>query len=94
MKVNKLTTRRRSNAVLEYAKAVIKGQHVTPKAGEWQVKKSGASKTTKIFNNQKDAIEFAKTIAKKQEVELFVYGRQGKIQERSTYKNDFPPRVE
>jgi Uncharacterized protein conserved in bacteria (DUF2188) len=93
MKIKKLTTRRRSDAVLEYARAVTRGQHVTPKAGEWQVKKTGAAKATKLFENQKDAIEFAKKIAKKQEAELFIHSRSGQIRERNSYgSDDFPPR--
>ncbi len=41
-----------------------KNQHVTPKGSHWQVKGAGNSKATKVFNTQKEAITFAKQIAK------------------------------
>ena len=79
-------------SVKDYAKAV-KGQHVTPREGDWQVKKAGSKKATKVFSTQKEAICHARNIAKNQQAELFVHARSGKIRSRDSYGRDpFPPR--
>lgn len=68
-------------------------QHVVPHDGEWQVKGEGASRATKTFDRQSDAIDFARSIAMNQSSELFVHGRDGRIRERSSFGNDpYPPR--
>ncbi|WP_061808767.1 DUF2188 domain-containing protein [Rossellomorea vietnamensis] len=71
-----------------------KNQHVTPHSeGGYQVKGAGNTKATKIFETQKDAISFAKDVAKKQKSELFIHNKTGQIRERNSYGNDkFPPR--
>ncbi|MGO2117437.1 MAG: DUF2188 domain-containing protein [Fusobacterium sp.] len=68
-------------------------QHVTPKGEEWQVKKGGSSKATKLFDTQKSAIEYAKEIAKNQKTELCIHGKDGQIREKNSYGNDpCPPK--
>lgn len=68
-------------------------QHVTPKGDKWQVKGAGNTKATKLFDTQSDAISCAKGIAKNQESELVIHGRNGKIREKNSYGNDpCPPR--
>ncbi|MDD2516245.1 MAG: DUF2188 domain-containing protein [Candidatus Gracilibacteria bacterium] len=70
-----------------------KNQHVVPYNDKWAVKKAGSDKITKSFDNQKNAIEYAKEIAKNNNSELFIHGKTGKIRERNSYGNDnFPPR--
>lgn len=69
-------------------------QHVTPhKSGGWQVKGQNNSKATLRTETQKEAIERAREIARNQESELFIHGRNGRIRERDSYGNDpFPPK--
>jgi hypothetical protein len=43
-----------------------KGQHVVPNGGKWSVRKAGASKVTKTFRTQKEAISEARETAKKE----------------------------
>lgn len=71
-----------------------KNQHVTPHSGGgFQVKGAGNSRATKVFDTQREAISFAKNIAKNQQSELFIHNRKGQIRERNSYGNDpFPPR--
>nr|DAN54181.1 MAG TPA: protein of unknown function (DUF5633) [Caudoviricetes sp.] len=70
-----------------------KDQHVTPKDGKWQVKGEGNDKATKIFGTQKDAIDYAKTIAKNQKSEVVIHGKDGKIRDKDSYGNDpCPPK--
>lgn len=69
-----------------------KGQHVVPHGHDWAVKGAGNSKATIVVETQKQAIEVAKEIAKNQESELFIHGKNGQIRERNSYGNDpFPP---
>lgn len=70
-----------------------KNQHVTPRGSKWQVKGAGNQKATKLFSTQKQAIKFAKGIAKNQQSELVTHGRNGRIRSKDSYGNDpFPPR--
>lgn len=71
-----------------------KNQHVTPsKDGGWQVKGENNKRATARTETQAEAIEIAREIARNQESELFIHGRDGRIRERDSYGNDpFPPR--
>lgn len=64
------------------------GQHVVPAGGKWATRKSGSSRASKTFSTQRDAIEHARSVAKKQKTELYIHGRDGKIRERDSYGSD------
>lgn len=68
-----------------------KDQHVVKNSDQWGVKGEGNSKSTKNFPTQKQAIEFAKTIAKNQKSEVVIHGRDGKIRDSDSYGNDPNP---
>jgi uncharacterized protein YdaT len=68
-------------------------QHVLPRSDGWAVKKAGASRDTKVFDSQSQAIDYAKDVAKRNNSELFIHSRDGRIRERNTYgKDPLPPR--
>lgn len=71
-----------------------KNQHVTPHPeGGWQVKGENNSRATARTDTQIDAISIARDIARRQESELLIHGRDGKIREKDSYGNDsFPPK--
>ncbi|WP_110969133.1 DUF2188 domain-containing protein [Pseudomonas huaxiensis] len=70
-----------------------KNQHVVPHNGSWAVRGAGNSKVTKEFDTQRDAIDYARDIARNQESELLIHGRNGQIRERDSHGNDdFPPK--
>jgi hypothetical protein len=70
-----------------------KNQHVVPHDGKWGVRGEGNNKLTSIHDTQKEAINEARDIARNQNSELFIHGRNGQIRERDSYGNDpFPPR--
>ncbi|GAA0682045.1 DUF2188 domain-containing protein [Clostridium cadaveris] len=71
-----------------------KNQHVTPNGkGNWQVKGAGNSRATATTKTQKEAINIAREIAKNQQSELIIHGKNGRIREKDSYGNDnFPPR--
>ncbi len=71
-----------------------KNQHVTPhKDGGWQVIDDNNLKATVRTDTQAKAIERARKIARNQESELVIHGKDGRIREKDSYGNDpFPPR--
>jgi uncharacterized protein YdaT len=70
-----------------------KEHHVVPKDGGWAVKKSGAKRTTKNFENKSEAVDFARDISKNQGSELIIHGRDGKIQKADSHgKDPIPPK--
>lgn len=69
-----------------------KNQHVVPVNGKWGVKGEGNEKYTSLFPTQAEAIEKAREIARNQQSELFIHGRDGQIRARDSHGNDpFPP---
>lgn len=54
-------------------------QHVVPHDTGWAVKGEGNNRFTKICTTQKEAIEFAKQIAKNQNSITKVHGKNGQI---------------
>lgn len=71
-----------------------KSYHVTPnKDGSWNVKGSGDQQASSKYEIQSEAIEQATKIAKKNNSELFIHDKDGKIRERNSYGNDpYPPK--
>lgn len=68
-------------------------QWVSPYGDKWKVQGEGNSKATKVFETQKEAAEYAKTIAKNQQSELIIQGKNGQIRSKDSYGNDpCPPK--
>lgn len=68
-------------------------QHVVPHRDGWAVKKAGASRATVVKETQEEAMTKAKEVAKNQEAELMIHGRDGKIREKNSYgKDPHPPK--
>jgi hypothetical protein len=61
-----------------------KNQHVTPKGDKWQVKGAGNDKATKLFDTQKEAMDYARKVAGNQEAKMIVHRADGKIRESSS----------
>ena len=68
-----------------------KNQYVSPHPDGWQVKAENATKATKVFDTKKEAVDKAKEIAKNQQSELTIQGKDGKIQNKNSYGNDPNP---
>jgi len=70
-----------------------KNQHVVKHPEEWAVKGAGNSKATKVTRTQADAIEVAQNIARNQQSDTKIHGRDGKIRAGNSYGNDpCPPK--
>ena len=69
-------------------------KHVVPNpSGGWSVKSSGATRASKVFDTQQQAISYGRDAAKKTGTELYIHGRDGTIKNKNSYGNDpMPPR--
>ena len=69
-------------------------KHVVPTpAGGWAVKNSGATRASRTFDTQSEAVEYGRTAAKKTHSELYVHGNDGTIRNKASYGRDpFPPK--
>ncbi len=70
-----------------------KNQHIIKNGKDWQVIGEGNSKATKLFDTQKEAIDYGRQIAINQQSELVIHGVNGKIRDKDSYGNDpHPPK--
>jgi hypothetical protein len=70
-----------------------KNQYVVRNGDKWGVRGEGNDKLTKIFDTQKDAIDYGRTIAKNQESELRIQGKDAKFRDSNSYgKDPYPPK--
>ena len=70
-----------------------KNQHVVKHPDGWAVQGADNSKATKATDTQKEAIERAEQIARNQQSDTKVHGRDGKIRARNSYGDDlYPPK--
>jgi Uncharacterized protein conserved in bacteria (DUF2188) len=69
-------------------------KHVVPSGtGGWAVKNSGATRASRTFETQQQAVTYAQGAAKKVGTELYIHGRDGTIKDKRSYGNDpMPPR--
>jgi hypothetical protein len=68
-----------------------KNQHVVPHGTDckaWAVRGEGNKRVTKCFKKQKDAIDYARQIARNQKSELLIHNKDGQIRSRDSYGGD------
>ena len=59
----------------------------------WENKREGSNTPLSSNHTKQNALDRGAQISKKRHVEHFIHGKNGKIQERNSYRNDpFPPR--
>ena len=75
-------------------KKMAKNVHVIRTQNDrWAVKTENSTKSVKVTDTQQEAIERGKSIAKNNQSELIIHGRDGKIREKNSYGNDqYPPK--
>ncbi len=70
-----------------------KNVHVVPQGDNWAVKREGCIRPSKVTDTQSEAINRAREIAKNNQSEMVVHGRNGKIRQKDSFGNDpFPPK--
>ena len=65
-----------------------KNVHVVPHEEGWAVQREGAERASSLHERQEEAIEAARRTAQREEVELLVHDRAGKVRSRDSYGND------
>ena len=63
-----------------------KSQHIVKSStGGWAVKSSGSSKASKVYNSKEQAIRHGRAIARNQKGEIYIHGKDGKIQSKDSF---------
>jgi hypothetical protein len=63
-----------------------KSRHVVPNpGGGWSVRNTGASRASRIFETQADAVRYARAAAKNDRAELYVHRRDGTVAHKDSY---------
>ena len=65
-----------------------KNKHVVHLGNGWAVKGAGNERLTVITETKREAVEAARDIARNNHSELFIHGKDGRIQDRDSYGND------
>lgn len=63
-------------------------QHVMPRGKGWSVHRTGALRASRIFANQRDAIAYARGLAKREHGMLFVHAWDGMVKRCESYGAD------
>jgi hypothetical protein len=59
----------------------------------WSVRKTGASRASRTFEQQEEAIAYARELAIKEHVDLYIHRRDGTISHKDSYGSDpCPPK--
>lgn len=70
-----------------------KNQHVVKRGNGWAVRGAGNGKDTAHLPTQAKATKRASEIARNQQSEVLIHGKDGRIRERNSFGTDpFPPR--
>ena len=69
-------------------------QHVVKHKDGWAVKGVGNSKATKVTPTQRESISIAEGIARNQQSDTKIHGRNGKIRAGNSYGNDPHPPID
>ena len=66
-----------------------KTTHVVPaKQGGWNIKAGNGNKASAHFDTKQQAVDRGRQISRNKGSELFIHGRNGKIQTRDSHGND------
>jgi uncharacterized protein YdaT len=74
--------------------AKSKGVNVVRHGDDWAVRRDGANRVTRVFDTQKQAIDFARPIARQDQTELRIQDRHGNWRDSDSYGNDPVPPVD
>lgn len=66
--------------------------HVVSRAeGGWAVKRGGAVRASRTFDNKKEAVDWGRSTSIKSKAEFYVHGKDGRIQSKASHGNDPHP---
>lgn len=67
---------------------VMKSRYVVRHGDEWASIRDGASRVSKVFDTQAEAINYSRTLAIKEGSELRIQGKNGKFRQCDSHGND------
>lgn len=65
--------------------------HVTPRPEGWAVQREKGDRASALTDTKAEAEKIARDLAKKDEGEVIIHGKDGKIQDSDSYGNDPNP---
>lgn len=66
--------------------------HVVPHPQGWSVQREGAGRAASVHPTQAQAIDAGRSLARQQQTELVIHGRDGQIRDSDSYgKDPHPP---
>jgi hypothetical protein len=70
-----------------------KAQHVAPNPrGGWSVRKTGATRATRVFSTESEALNYAREKAQEERGDLFVHRNDGTVRSMDRYGSAFSSR--
>jgi len=67
--------------------------HVINQDNEWKVKRDKSERSIRNFNTKKEAVDFARKLSKKDNTELVIHDKDGRIQQKDSHGHDpYPPK--
>ena len=64
---------------------------VSSTGGNWSVRTEGASKASRVFDTQGDAVTHAKKLARDANTGVFIHRKDGRVRESISYGQEFAP---
>lgn len=77
--------------LLNTIRTMGKNIHIVKHSNGWAVRGAGNQKVTKVTDTQFEAISRGKEIAKNNQSELVIHGKNGRIREKNSYGEDSCP---
>jgi Uncharacterized protein conserved in bacteria (DUF2188) len=65
--------------------------HVVPQGDRWTVKREGAQRASSLHDTQAEAEKAGRPLARTDQTEFYLHGRDGQIREKDSYGNDPNP---
>lgn len=62
--------------------------HVVPRGDDWAVVREGGERASSLHDTQRDAIERARDMGRRDEVEVVIHRPNGQIRDSDSYGND------
>lgn len=69
-----------------------RGAHVAPHDDGWAIQREGGQRASSVHRTQADAEHAGREAARRDHVEFYLHGRNGRTRERESHGNDpYPP---
>lgn len=65
--------------------------HVVPRDGCWSVEREGGLRASSLHDTQAEAERVGRPIARAEQTEFYLHGRDGQIRQKDSYGNDPNP---